>query len=96
MSDMSSHDDDVLDPEDERGSEVEDFTSETPRPSSFSTSTTADYGAGDSIDVEVSMTSPKVTVHQAKKTSMKLLQRLNGSESSQCERKPTSRTIASE
>ena len=43
MSDMSSHDDDVLDPEDERGSEVEDFTSETPRPSSFSTSTTADY-----------------------------------------------------
>ena len=52
MSEMSSHDDDVLDPEDERGSEVEDFTSETPRPSSFSTSTTADYGAGDSIDVE--------------------------------------------
>lgn len=52
MSDMSSHDDDVLDPEDERGSEVEDFTSETPRPSSFSTSTTADYGAGDSIDVD--------------------------------------------
>ena len=31
---------------------MEDFTSETPRSSSFSTSTTADYGAGDSIDVE--------------------------------------------
>ena len=52
MSEMSSHDDDVLDPVDERGSEVEDFTSETPRSSSFSTSTTADDGAGDSIDVE--------------------------------------------
>lgn len=52
MSEMSSHDDEVLDPEEELGSEVEDFTSETPRPSSFSTSTTADFGAGDSIDLE--------------------------------------------
>lgn len=49
---MSSHDDDVLDPQDERGSEVEDFTSETTRPSTAQASATSDFGAGDAIDVE--------------------------------------------
>ena len=52
MSDMSSHDDDVLDPQDERGSEVEDFTSETARPSQERASATSDFGAGDSVDLE--------------------------------------------
>lgn len=52
MSDMSSHDDDVLDPQDERGSEVEDFTSETARPTQAHASATSDFGAGDSIDLE--------------------------------------------
>ncbi|MGA0034545.1 MAG: nucleotide exchange factor GrpE [Ilumatobacteraceae bacterium] len=49
---MSSHDDDVLDPQDERGSEVEDFTSETTRPSTAQASATSDFGAGDAIDLE--------------------------------------------
>ncbi len=49
---MSSHDDDVLDPKDERGSEVEDFTSETTRPSTAQASATSDFGAGDAIDLE--------------------------------------------
>jgi len=52
MSDMSSHDDDILDPQDERGSEVEDFTSETVRPTQERASTPSDFGAGDSIDLE--------------------------------------------
>jgi len=49
---MSSRDDDVLDPQDERGSEVEDFTSETTRPSTAQASATSDFGAGDAIDLE--------------------------------------------
>jgi len=49
---MSSHDDDVLDPQDERGSEVEDFTSETTRPSTAQASATSDFGAGDAVDLE--------------------------------------------
>lgn len=49
---MSSRDDDVLDPKDERGSEVEDFTSETTRPSTAQASATSDFGAGDAIDLE--------------------------------------------
>jgi molecular chaperone GrpE len=48
--DMSA-DDDILDPNDERGSEVEDFTSETTRPSAAASATTSDFGAGDSIDL---------------------------------------------
>lgn len=54
MSDMSAHDDsdDVLDPADERGSEVEDFTSETERPTSVKPSANSDFGAGDQIDLE--------------------------------------------
>ena len=93
MSDMSSHDDDVLDPEDERGSEVEDFTSETHVPHSQRQRLQIMEQVTRSM-LRVSMTSPKATVHQAKKTSMKLLQRLTVP-SSQCARSP-SRTIASE
>ena len=52
MSDMSSQDDDILDPQDERGSEVEDFTSETVRPSEARATAASDFGAGDSIDLE--------------------------------------------
>ena len=49
---MSSRDDEVLDPQDERGSEVEDFTSETTRPSTAQASATSDFGAGDAVDLE--------------------------------------------
>lgn len=47
---MSAHDD-ILDPNDERGSEVEDFTSETARPAAAASAATSDFGAGDSIDL---------------------------------------------
>jgi molecular chaperone GrpE len=43
--------DDVMDPRDERGSEVEDFTSETTRPSAAVDEPVTAFGAGDSIDV---------------------------------------------
>jgi len=43
--------DDLTDPGDERGSEVEDFTGEVPRTESSAPSPVGDYGAGDSIDV---------------------------------------------
>ena len=43
--------DEIADPGDERGSEVEDFTGEVPRTESTRSGTVGDYGAGDSIDV---------------------------------------------
>ena len=43
--------DDLTDPGDERGSEVEDFTGEVPRTEPSSPPPVGDYGAGDSIDV---------------------------------------------
>ena len=43
--------DEVADPGDERGSEVEDFTGEVPRTESPRSGSVGDYGAGDSIDV---------------------------------------------
>lgn len=51
---MSVHDDgdDVLDPADERGSEVEDFTSETERPAAARAAASSDFGAGDQIDLD--------------------------------------------
>lgn len=53
MTDMNSpSDDDVMDPQDERGSEVEDFTSETIRPTEPRAQQESDFGAGDSIDLE--------------------------------------------
>ena len=44
--------DDVMDPQDERGSEVEDFTSETARPSAAVDEPVTAFGAGDAIDVD--------------------------------------------
>ncbi|MDA2944055.1 MAG: nucleotide exchange factor GrpE [Actinomycetota bacterium] len=51
---MSEYDDadDVLDPADERGSEVEDFTSETERPTAARAAASSDFGAGDQIDLD--------------------------------------------
>jgi len=43
--------DEIADPGDERGSEVEDFTGEVPRTESSRSGSVGDYGAGDSIDV---------------------------------------------
>jgi len=43
--------DEIADPGDERGSEVEDFTGEAPRTESSRFGSVGDYGAGDSIDV---------------------------------------------
>ena len=44
--------DDVMDPQDERGSEVEDFTSETARPAAAVDEPVTAFGAGDAIDVD--------------------------------------------
>lgn len=44
--------DDVMDPQDERGSEVEDFTSETARPAAVADETVTAFGAGDAVDVD--------------------------------------------
>lgn len=44
--------DDVMDPRDERGSEVEDFTSETARPAAAVDEPVTAFGAGDAIDVD--------------------------------------------
>ena len=44
--------DDVMDPQDERGSEVEDFTSETARPAAVADEPVTGFGAGDAIDVD--------------------------------------------
>ena len=43
--------DEIADPGDERGSEVEDFTGEVPRTQSTPSGSVGDFGAGDSIDV---------------------------------------------
>ena len=43
--------DEIADPGDERGSEVEDFTGEVPRTQSAPSGSVGDFGAGDSIDV---------------------------------------------
>jgi len=44
--------DDVMDPQDERGSEVEDFTSETARPAAGVDEPVTGFGAGDAIDAD--------------------------------------------
>jgi molecular chaperone GrpE len=43
--------DEIANPGDERGSEVEDFTGEVPRTQSTPSGSVGDFGAGDSIDV---------------------------------------------